>query len=127
LKRLDGRIDSDAIDPRELRGKRADQVLTELFELTTTRNPGSSDELVRMVKLRSLSLPSEAETRELADLEARLTPAMKFSETEFERKVDEAVGKTLDALLEEEPRVPFDSEVRRQLRELFSDREAKND
>jgi predicted ATPase len=120
LKRIEeDRIVTTAIDPSELRGKRADQVLTELFELTTSRNPGSSEELARLVKLRSQTSRSKDEETELAALAARLEPAMTFGETEFERKVDEAVTKTLDTLLTQRPDKAFGPEVKRQVQELF--------
>jgi hypothetical protein len=119
LTRHEGDIAVTPIQPSVLRGKRADQVLTELFELLTSRNPGSSDDLARFVQLRSKPQRDTAEEDELRRLEEDLASGLQFGETPFERNVDKAVSLTLDSMLRSAPSQELTHEVKRQLRELF--------
>jgi predicted ATPase len=109
----------DVVDTTLLHGMRADQVLTEFFDLTTSRNPGSNEDLDRYVQLRSAKSLKPDEKSELEALAKKMQPGLQSGETEFERTVDRAVSDTLDNLLSKEPAVPLDLETKRKLRELF--------
>ena len=109
----------EAIDPRQLDGKRAGEVLTEVFDLVASRNPGSSEDLTRYFELRSKPQRSSDEESELAELGQRFGPLLSFGESEFERTVEDAVATTLEEMLQRPPEREFSIEAKRQLRELF--------
>jgi hypothetical protein len=111
------------VEPRELKGKRADQVLTEYFDLATSRNPGSNRDLERLVQLKSAPSRGPDETRELVELSQQLESSLEFGETELERTVGRAVSEALETMLQRPPSVEFDQEAKRQLRELFGSEE----
>ena len=115
----DSRTEVEHIDPKRLHGKRADQVLADVFELITTRNPGSNHDLDELARLRSLTTRTHDEERELARLEASLREGLDFSQNDVERKVRSAISGTLDKMLQESPVEPFDEETKRQLRDLL--------
>jgi len=116
-------VEMEAIEPSRLQGKRADQVLTEFFDLVTSRNPGSSDDLTRYVELRSKPHLDSEENSELAELAERFESLLRFGESEFERTVEEAVSAALDDMLQRPPEEKLSIEAKRQLRELFRDKE----
>lgn len=109
----------EEIDPEDIRGHRADQVLAEVFGLPTTRNPGSASDMNRWNELRAMSSLSEAEQRELREVELRLDSTLSVGETPLERTVEGAVSKALDDILDSPPPKALSLEVKRQLRELL--------
>jgi predicted ATP-binding protein involved in virulence len=108
-----------AVVPSELSGKRADQVLTEFFDLATSRNPGSNADLELYVQLKSLPNRTPAEQQRFEELAARVEPGLQFGETDVERKVVAAVTTALTNLLKQPPPEEFNIEAKRQLRDLF--------
>lgn len=116
-----GRIDLELIEADRVRGKRADQVLTDVFELITSRSPGSNRELEELARLRGLSTRTEAEEQKLAALTEGLQDALDFSDNPVERKVRAAISSALEQMVREGPDQPFDLETKRQLRELFGE------
>ncbi len=114
-------VTTKTIDPSMLQGMRADQVLTDIFNLATSRNPGSSDDLNRYFELRSKSKHNLIEEQELKDLEKKLKNVLEFGENEFERTVDKVVSKGLDDLLQQTPKHQMNARVKHKLRTLFPD------
>jgi hypothetical protein len=112
------------IEPRTLRGQRADQVLTSrAFGLTTSRSPGSADDIARYADLaaRERAPGEEEEFRELA---RTLETSLALGETPVEQTVEHAVRKTLDDMLNAPPDKTTELELKKQLRALFGDGES---
>lgn len=109
------------VDPHELRGLRADQVLTSNkgFGLATSRSPESASRIARYTELMSLDQPSQAELQELAELRAELRETLVAGETPYERRVEVAVRDALERLSAEPMDETVEFELSRQLRELF--------
>ena len=120
-----GDVEMEIIETDRLQGKRADQVLTEFFDLTTSRNPGSSDDLTRYAELRSKTEIKDEEQMELTNLTRRFDSVLRFGESDIERKVEQAVSSALDELIQRTPEVEFNVEAKRQLRALFPDGEGE--
>lgn len=107
------------IDPRSLRGKRADQILTsDLFGLLTTRNPKSLDEFHRFQELDSRPRTPEEE-KEWKDLRDRIDRSLTFGENPYEQEVERAVAEVLEQRLKQPPTAPMTLEIKRQLQNLF--------
>jgi uncharacterized protein YozE (UPF0346 family) len=113
------------IDPQTLRGQRADQVLTSpAFGLATSRSPVSTDGIARYAELAAKERTPDEED-EFNGLSKMLEANLSFGETPFERRVEQAVRKTLDdMLLGEEPDKTTELELKQQLRTLFRDGES---
>lgn len=119
-----GATTAQPIDPRSLRGQRADQVLTSrAFGLTTSRSPGSTDDIARYAELagKERTPDEEEELRELAKM---LEASLAFGETPVEQTVEHAVRKTLDDMLNAAPDKTTELELKKQLRALFRDGES---
>jgi energy-coupling factor transporter ATP-binding protein EcfA2 len=114
-----GATTANPIDPRTLRGQRADQVLTSpAFGLVTSRSPGSTDDIARYTELAAKERTSEEED-EFNELTRRLEATLSFGETPFEQTVEQAVRKTLDDMLGKTPDKTTEFELKKQLRGLF--------
>ncbi len=123
-----GLIKAESIDPDNLEGMRADQVLTEFFDLVSSRNPGSSDDINRYYSLRAMNSRSIEESNEFNALKERFDSVLEFGESEVERKVERAVLTALQTTLDETPSEAISLESKRQLRELFREgEETSND
>lgn len=119
-----GATTAQPVDPRSLRGQRADQVLTSrAFGLTTSRSPGSADDIARYAELagKERTPDEEEELRELAKM---LETSLAFGETPVEQTVEHAVRKTLDDMLNAAPDKTTELELKKQLRALFRDGES---
>lgn len=121
----DQQIWAHHVDPRELRGLRADQVLTSSqgFGLPTTRSPGSSHDIARYSELAGKQRDA-AEEQELIELRTLLDKTLVLGETPYERRVEAAVREALAKLVAETPPITDEAqeyELRRQLAELFGE------
>jgi tetratricopeptide (TPR) repeat protein len=116
-----GGTEVDVIEPEQLHGKRADQVLADVFDLITTRNPGSSRDLEELARLRGLSTRTPDEESALQRLESSLKDGLGYGENALERRVRSVITGTLDKMLQEPPAEPFDAETRRQLKEMLGE------
>jgi hypothetical protein len=97
-------------------------VLILLFDLITSRSPGSSQNIPRYAELSSKKDRTEEEEKEFSVLSTQLDPILSFGETDFESNVERAVSNTLDQMLKS-PSKDLDLEVKRQLRELFHNKD----
>ena len=108
------------VESEELRGMRADQMLTSpAFGLVSSRSPGSAGDIARYSELRSKKALSADERQELEGLGERLRQTMVFGETPYERDVERAVRKALEEMSVDLEDEKLDFEIARQLRELF--------
>ena len=121
----DGSIEARTMDPRDLTGKRADQVLaSDAFGLVTSRSPDSESSLHRYAELLGRRSRNSAEEEELENLAQQLQSAFRFGENEFERGVEAAVSRALkNMVLEARPEL-LDLETRKQLRAIFRSEES---
>jgi len=111
------------------RGLRADQILTSyLFGLETTRDDEVVHNIERYSHLKSQPSLTTEEQQELERLHAHLVKTLGSGETELQQLVERAVREAIDKLalqlLTSSKPAPaaIDFEIRRQLRELFSER-----
>ncbi len=100
--RLDdsGSIEPQVIDPRYLRGKRADQVLASAFGLLTSKSPRSVARMERYVHLLGREESPERD-RALADLRREMSSDTATGENAFERVIETALSETLDKMIGE--------------------------
>jgi predicted ATP-binding protein involved in virulence len=109
------------IDQTEIAGKRADQILTSpAFDLLTTRNNKSHDEVDRYTELLTKSSPTPAESAELERLQALVESRLTISETPTAREVEKLVNEALQKIAHEYPPAVLDIEVKKQLQALFA-------
>jgi predicted ATPase len=108
--------------PREtVEGQRADQILTSpAFDLVTTRNEHSHDEVDLYTHLLSKSQLTAAEEAKVQALRTKLQQRFTDGETSTARAVRQAVDGALDQLVTEIDPTSLDLETRKQLQELFS-------
>lgn len=119
-----GATSARSIDPRSLRGQRADQVLTSpAFGLATSRSPSSADDIARYAELAAKER-TPAEEEELGELARTLEAQLAFGETPFEQTVEQAVRRTLDGMLDGPPSKTTELELKKQLRALFRNGES---
>ncbi len=111
----------ESIDPKLLQGQRADEVLTSIFELATSRSPGSSFKIQRYFELGSKKNLDKKQREEYEELKDRLDPIISFGENSLEKNVETAVAETLRGMLKSTSK-EMDFEVKKQLRELFNDK-----
>lgn len=111
-------VEAQLIDPADLRGKRADQILAELFGLVTSRSPGSQGDIARYAELQSKDRSPE-EDQELDDLSNKLQETLVFGENAYEQDVERAVHQALEERLNASPSKLVSFEIKRQLRNLF--------
>jgi predicted ATP-binding protein involved in virulence len=108
------------IDRSEIAGKRADQILTShAFDLLTTRNNKSHDEIDRYTELLAKSSPTLDESAELEYLQPLVQSRLTISETPTAQKVEQLLEEALKKIAHEYPPAILDIEAKRQLQALF--------
>jgi predicted ATPase len=108
------------IDQAEIAGKRADQILTSpAFDLLTTRNNKSHDEVDRYTELLTKSSPTPAESAELERLQPLVQNRLTISETPIAQKVEQLLDEALQKIVHEHPHAMLDLEAKKQLQALF--------
>ncbi|NAS14342.1 AAA family ATPase [Poritiphilus flavus] len=120
LFKYEGKISYMDIDTKSLRGKRADQILTSVFEMATSRSPGSSHSIQRYYELSNKTSLKKLEKEEYDELKAQLEPIMQFGETDLEQDVKKAVSKVLRDMGRKMTN-ELDFELKKQLKELFEE------
>jgi hypothetical protein len=111
-------IEVSVLDPDEIRGKRADQILaSEAFGLATSRSPGFTDATSRYTELHAKKR-TEAEEKEIKNLEEKLNNEIQNGESEYERIVKAAVTETLKGMLKQPLNKAHIFELHKQLTEL---------
>jgi len=119
----DGSVTVRPIDQSVLRGRRADQILTsEAFDLVTTKNKGSEDDLDRLTELLGKFKRTAQEEEELAELRSSLKGSLQTGQTEVEREVETAVRAVLKERVNNINPELLDFETKKQLKELFRPR-----
>jgi predicted ATP-binding protein involved in virulence len=109
------------IDQAEIAGKRADQILTSpAFDLLTTRNNKSHDEVDRYTELLAKSSPTPAESAELERLQPLVQSRLTISETPISQKVEQLLDEALQKIAHEHPPAMLDLEAKKQLQALFA-------
>jgi predicted ATPase len=109
------------IDQAEIAGKRADQILTSsAFDLLTTRNNKSHDEVDRYTELLSKSAPTPAESAELERLKPLVQSRLTISETPIAQEVEKLLDESLQKIAHEYPPAILDIEAKKQLQALFA-------
>jgi predicted ATPase len=108
------------IDQSEIAGKRADQILTShAFDLLTTRNNKSHDEVDLYTDLLSKSSLTPDESAELDRLQPLVQSRLTISETPIAQKVERLLEEALKKIAHEYPPAILDIEAKRQLQALF--------
>jgi predicted ATP-binding protein involved in virulence len=108
------------INQAEIAGKRADQILTSpAFDLLTTRNNKSHDEVDRYTELLTKSSPTPAESVELERLQPLVQNRLTISETPIAQKVEQLLDEALQKIVHEHPHAMLDLEAKKQLQALF--------
>jgi TIR domain/AAA domain, putative AbiEii toxin, Type IV TA system len=124
--RTNGSIELKILDKKLLAGKRADQVLTsEAFDLITTRNPGSENEINRYTELLGKTKRTEAEETELQELKLRVQNTLNSGENAVEQMVATAVDETLQGMIHDVSPELLNLETRKQLQQLFQSEAAE--
>jgi predicted ATP-binding protein involved in virulence len=112
------------IDRSEIAGKRADQILTShAFDLLTTRNNKSHDEVDRYTELLAKSAPTPDESAELEYLQPLIQSRLTISETPTAQKVEQLLEEALKKIAHEYPPAILDIEAKKRLQDLFADDE----
>jgi predicted ATPase len=108
------------IDKEQVAGKRADQVLTsDAFDLYTTRNERSHDDVDRYNKLLSKDPRTENEEAELEQLRSIIQDRFNNGETYTEQLVEKLVEEALQGIITNVPPEMLSVETKKQLQELF--------
>jgi predicted ATPase len=108
------------IDQSEIAGKRADQILTShAFDLLTTRNNKSHDEVDRYTDLLSKTSLTPDESAELDRLQPLVQSRLTISETPIAQKVEQLLDEVLQKIAHEHPPAMLDLEAKKQLQALF--------
>jgi energy-coupling factor transporter ATP-binding protein EcfA2 len=117
---IEGSISLLEIDKAEINGKRADQILTSsAFDLMTTRNDRSHDEVDRYTALLGKTQRTTEEEVELALLRPRIQERYNSGENPMNQLVEKAIDVALaDNLTSFSPEM-LDTETRRQLLDLL--------
>jgi predicted ATP-binding protein involved in virulence len=109
------------INQAEIAGKRADQILTSpAFDLLTTRNNKSHDEIDRYTELLAKSSPTPAESAELDRLQPLVQSRLTISETPIAQEVEKLLDESLQKIAHEYPPAILDIEAKKQLQALFA-------
>jgi predicted ATP-binding protein involved in virulence len=117
----DNKITGQIIDKREVAGKRADQVLTSnAFDLITTRNERSHDDVDRYTKLLGKKIRSAEEEVELEHLRTIVKERLSNGETPAEQAVEKAVSEVLKNTVSNISPEILDLETREKLQALFN-------
>jgi len=114
----DNSVIGELIKPDELHGKRADQILADLFDLTTSRTLRSQDEISRYSELIAKKRTPE-ENEELQSLSKSLQDKLTLGENSVERDVERAVHKVLEMQLKSPRSELYNMEIKNQIRKLF--------
>jgi predicted ATP-binding protein involved in virulence len=116
----DNKITGQIIDKREVAGKRADQVLTShAFDLITTRNERSHDDVDQYIKLLGKKIRSPQEEIELENLRSIVKERLNNGETPAEQAVEKAVSEVLKNTVSNISPEILDLETRGKLQALF--------
>jgi CHASE3 domain sensor protein len=108
------------IDQTEIAGKRADQILTShAFDLLTTRNNKSHDEVDKYTALLAKSSRTPDESAELERLQPIVQSRLTISETPIAQKVEQLLDEALQKIAHEHPPAILDIEAKKQLQALF--------
>jgi predicted ATP-binding protein involved in virulence len=108
------------IDRSEIAGKRADQILTShAFDLLTTRNNKSHDEIDKYTDLLSKPSLTTDESAELERLQPLVQSRLTISETPTAQKVEQLLEEALKTIAHEYSPAILDIEAKRQLQALF--------
>jgi predicted ATP-binding protein involved in virulence len=108
------------IDRAEIAGKRADQILTShAFDLLTTRNNKSHDEVDKYTELLSKHSLTTEESTELERLQSLVQSRLTISETPIAQQVEKLLEEALKKIVHEYPPAILDIEAKRQLQALF--------
>jgi ABC-type cobalamin/Fe3+-siderophores transport system ATPase subunit len=101
-------------------GKRADQILTsDAFDLYTTRNECSHDDIDRYNKLLSKDIRTESEELELEQLRSIIQNRFNNGETYTEQLVEKLVDEALQGMITNVSPEMLSMETKKQLQELF--------
>jgi predicted ATP-binding protein involved in virulence len=108
------------IDQAEIAGKRADQILTShAFDLLTTRNNKSHDDVDKYTELLAKSSLTTEESVELERLKPLVQSRLTISETPIAQKVEKLLDEALQKVAHEYPPAILDIEAKKQLQALF--------
>ena len=108
------------IDQSEIAGKRADQILTSnAFDLLTTRNNKSHDEVDLYTELLAKSVLTAEESTELERLQPLVQSRLTINETPISQKVERLLDEVLQKIAHEHSPVMLDLESKKQLQALF--------
>ena len=110
------RIEIEDIPREALRGRRADEILSGVFGLWTTKSPGSAEVIDRYSAILSKPERTEADEQELTRLRDQLHQTDQTHR--LSQQVEDAVAKVLDEMAKSATdRISMEPEVRRQLEE----------
>jgi hypothetical protein len=117
--------------PVDIEGMRADQILTSpLFGLASTRSLETHDDIDRLSFLAGKESLSLTERAELDSLDTKLSANLSVAETPLQREIEAAVRKavqdatvTTEAITPDAMSTAAMAEMRRQLSELFSNKQ----
>jgi predicted ATP-binding protein involved in virulence/predicted phosphodiesterase len=113
-------VEARHINPARLHGKRADQILTEVFGLTTSRTLGSQEDISLYAELLSKGNKRTAEDNiKLQELSNKIKEEHTSGENAYEQEVEKAVHKVLENQLHSPVDLLYSSEVKHQLRQLL--------
>jgi hypothetical protein len=112
------------IDKKLLHGKRADQILaSEAFNLPTTRNLGSQDDIDRYSELLSKIPRSEDEEKEFQKLQSNLQNSLTNEETPAGQRVGKVIQETLEDMTKDITPELIEMELQKQLQSLLHPQE----
>ena len=121
-------ISVEEIPPSALRGRRADQILAELFGLWTSKGPESAQAIDRYAALLSQDSLTADEEEEFKGLRDRIQKSHTNQTYRFSEQVEETISKVLDELARNaSERISFEPEVRRQLQQILQDTETASE
>lgn len=113
-------VEARHINPARLHGKRADQILTEVFDLTTSRTLGSQEDISLYAELLSKGNKRTIENDiKLQELSNKIKEEHTSGENAYEQEVEKAVHKVLENQLHSPVDFLHSSEVKHQLRQLL--------
>ncbi len=115
----DGQFASQVIGKDEVEGKRADQVLVEVFGLLTTRNSASEDKIDRYSELLGKTNRTAKEQQEFAVLCKGLKAALSPAENQLQKDIDQKVSEDLQRRLQNVSPDDLDAQTKAELRALF--------
>lgn len=125
------KITKEIITTDQLKGMRADQVLTsEVFGLITTKSLGNATDVTRYYELYRKKR-NKKEHQEFQNLKSQMTKGLSLGDNDYERIVEKATREAIDKILKEHSKtfIPdvLDLEMKRKLKEIFNSENKKND